>query len=68
VPRYVNRTLQADVPFALGIRELMGADPISSRALVRDRIRRVVGYSAKLGRRRRDDDDADLFTMLPTAS
>jgi hypothetical protein len=29
--------------------------------------RRVVGYCAKLGGRRRDDD-VDLFTVLPTAS
>jgi hypothetical protein len=52
-PRYVNRSLHADVPFALGIRELMIADPIGSRPLIRARIRRVVDYSAKLGRRRR---------------
>jgi hypothetical protein len=64
-PRYVNRSLHADVPFALRIRELMAADPIGCRALVRARIRRVVDYSAKLGRRRRDDD-LDLFTVLPT--
>jgi hypothetical protein len=31
------------------------------------RIRRVVDYCAKLGRRR-DVDDVDLFTVLPTAS
>jgi hypothetical protein len=67
-PTYANRTLHADVPFALGIRELMGADPVGSRALVRARIRRVVDYSAKLGRRLRDADDVDLFTVLPTAS
>jgi hypothetical protein len=66
-PRYANRTLHADVPFALRIRELMGADPVGSRAMVRARIRRVVEYSAKLGRRR-DVDDVDLFTVLPTAS
>jgi hypothetical protein len=65
-PTYANRTLHADVPFALGIRELMGADPVGSRALVRTRIRCVVDYCAKLGRRRRDD--GDLFTVLPTAS
>jgi hypothetical protein len=34
--------------------------------VVRARIRRVVDYSAKLGRRRRDDEDLDLFTVLPT--
>jgi hypothetical protein len=35
--------------------------------MVRARIRRVVEYSAKLGRRR-DVDDVDLFTVLPTTS
>jgi hypothetical protein len=67
-PRYANRTLRADVPFALGIRELMGADPVGSRPLVRARIRRVVDYCAKLGRRRDIAGDGDLFTVLPTAS
>jgi hypothetical protein len=69
-PRFVNRTLRADVPFALRIRELMIADPVGSRSQVRARIRRVVDYSAKLGhRRRRDtDNDSDLFTVLPTNS
>ena len=66
-PTYANRTLHADVPFALQIRELMSIDPVGSRPLVRARIRRVVEYCAKLGRRRRDDD-VDLFTVLPTAS
>jgi hypothetical protein len=65
-PTYANRTLRADVPFALGIRDLMSADPVGSRALVRDRIRKVVAYSAKLGRRR-DDDEDDLFIVLPTS-
>jgi hypothetical protein len=68
-PTYANRTLHADVPFALGIRELMRADHVGSGPLVRARVRRVVDYCAKLGRRRRGlTDDADLFTMLPTAS
>jgi hypothetical protein len=67
-PTYANRTLHADVPFAVKIRELMEADPVGSRPLVRDRIRRVVDYCAKLGRRRRDVDDVDLFTVLPTTS
>jgi hypothetical protein len=67
-PTYANRTLHADVPFALGIRELMRADPLGSGPLVRARIRRVVDYSAKLGGRRRGADDTDLFTVLPTAS
>jgi hypothetical protein len=66
-PTYANRSLLADVPFAVKIRELMGADPVGSRPLLRDRIRRVVEYCAKLGRRR-DADDVDLFTVLPTAS
>jgi hypothetical protein len=65
-PMYANRSLHADVLFALGIRELVAADLLGSRALVRAEIRRVVDYSAKLGRRRRDDDDVDLFTVLPT--
>jgi hypothetical protein len=65
-PTYVNRSLRADVQFALRLRELMDADPIGSRPLVRARIRRVVDYCAKLGRRRRDVDDVDLFTVLPT--
>ena len=65
-PTYVNRSLHADVPFALRIRELMAADLLGSRALVRAEIRRVVDYSAKLGRRRRDDD-VDLYTVLPTS-
>jgi len=34
--------------------------------VVRARILRVVDYSAKLGRRRRDDEDLDIFTVLPT--
>src|SRR5262249_35696355 len=60
------RTLHADVPFALTIRELMDSNPVDSRSLVRARIRRVVAYSSKLGRRRGVADDADLFTVLPT--
>jgi hypothetical protein len=65
-PIYANRTLHADVPFALTIRELMRADPLASRSLVRASIRDVIAYSAKLGRRRGADDDVDLFTVLPT--
>src|SRR5262249_29392287 len=65
-PTYANRTLYADVPLALGIRELMRADHVRARSLVRDRIHRVVDYSAKLGRRRDVGDGADLFTVLPT--
>jgi hypothetical protein len=68
-PTYVNRSLRADVQFALKIWELMRADPVGSKPLVRARIRRVIDYCAKLGRRRRGlTDDADLFTVLPTAS
>jgi hypothetical protein len=66
-PAYANRTLRADVPFALTFRELMRADPVGSKSLVRARIRKVVAYSAKLGRRRGADDDVDLFTVLPTS-
>jgi hypothetical protein len=66
-PTYANRTLHADVAFALGIRELMRVDPVGDRPLVRARIRGVVDYSAKLGRRR-DVDEVDLFTVLPTTS
>jgi hypothetical protein len=64
-PTYANRTLYADVAFAFGIRELMRADHLGDRPLVRARIRGVVDYSAKLGRRRRDVGDVDLFTVLP---
>jgi hypothetical protein len=64
-PTYANRTLHADVPFALRVRELMRADPVGSRSLVRARIRKVVAYAAKLGRRRGADDEVDLFTVLP---
>jgi hypothetical protein len=46
----------------------MSTDPLGSGPLVRKRIRGVVGYCAKLGRRRRDVDDVDLFTVLPTTS
>jgi ABC transporter substrate binding protein len=67
-PIYANRTLHADVPFALRVCELMGADPVGSGPLVRASIRKVVAYSAKLGRRRDIAGDGDLFTMLPTAS
>jgi hypothetical protein len=64
-PTYANRTLYADVPFALGIRELTRADHLDRRPLVRARIRRVVEYSAKLGRRRDVVDGDDLFIVLP---
>jgi hypothetical protein len=64
-PTYANRSLYADVPFAVKIRELMRADPVGSRPLVRDRIRGVVEYCAKLGRRRDVIDEDDLFIVLP---
>jgi hypothetical protein len=66
-PRYVNRSLYADVQFALTVRELMRLDHLGSRPLVRARIRKVIAYSAKLGRCRGVADDADLFTVLPTS-
>jgi hypothetical protein len=64
-PTYANRTLHADIPRALEIRELMRADPVGARSLVHDRIRRVVDYSAKLARRYRSRRDDDFFTVLP---
>jgi hypothetical protein len=66
-PRYVNRSLHAYLPLALAIRELMRADPVGAGPLVRTRIRGVVDYCAKLGRRRDVDFDVDLFTVLPTS-
>jgi hypothetical protein len=67
VSTYANGTLHADVPFASRIRELMRPDPLGNRSLVRARVRGVIDYSAKLGRRRDLDDDVDLFTVLPTS-
>ena len=64
---YVNRTLHADVPFALRIRELMTQDLAGNRGLIRAKIRNVVDYSAKLGRRG-SADGVDLFTVLPRTS
>ena len=66
-PKYANRTLYADMRFALGIRELVSTDPVGSGPLVGARIRHVVDYCAKLGRRRAVTGDADLFTVLPTS-
>jgi len=63
-PTYANRSLHADVRFGLEIRKLMSTDPAGSGPLVRERIRRVVDYCAKLGRRH-VADDVDLFTVLP---
>jgi len=48
-PAYANRTLHADVPFALTVRELMRADPVGSRSLVRARIRKVVATRPSWG-------------------
>jgi hypothetical protein len=59
---YVNRTLDADVSFALRIGELMTPDLAGNGALIRAEIRNVVDYSAKLGRRPAADD-VDLFTV-----
>jgi hypothetical protein len=64
-PTYANRTLRADVPFALEIRERIRADHLGDRSLIRGRIRGVVDYSAKLGRRHRARCEDDLFTVLP---
>jgi hypothetical protein len=61
---YVNRTLHADVTFALSIRELMTRDLAGNRSLIRAQVRKVVDYSSKLGRRG-NTDDVDLFTVLP---
>jgi hypothetical protein len=48
---------------------LMTTDLVGSAPLVRARIRCVVDYSAKLGRRRTDlAHELDLFTVLPTKS
>jgi hypothetical protein len=64
-PTYANRTLRADVPRALEIRELMRADYLGTRPIVRARISCVLDYSAKLGRRRDVVDEDDLFIVLP---
>jgi hypothetical protein len=64
---YVNRTLYADVSFALRIRYLMSHDLAGNRSLVGAEVRNVLDYSAKLARRR-NPDDVDLFTVLPPAS
>jgi hypothetical protein len=64
-PRYANRTLHADVPFALEIRQLLRSNAIGAGPLVRAAIRRVVAYSAKLGCRHDVGDGGDLFTVLP---
>jgi hypothetical protein len=63
-PKHANRSLRADVPFALGIRKLMRATAVGSGPQVHAEIHRV---SAKLGRRRDGTDDVDLFTVLPTS-
>jgi hypothetical protein len=48
---YVNRTLYADVSFALRIGKLMTPELAGNGALIRAEIRNVVDYSAKLGHR-----------------
>ena len=67
-PMYANRTLHADVPFALRVRELMRLDLVGNGSVIRSQIRNVIDYSSKLGRRRDVADDVDLFTVLPSAS
>jgi hypothetical protein len=64
---YVNRTLYADVSFALRIGKLMTPELAGNGALIRAEIRNVVDYSAKLGRRP-VAGDVDLFTVLPATS
>jgi hypothetical protein len=64
---YANRTLHADVPFALRIRELMTHDLDGNGSLIRALIHNVLDYSAKLGRRP-VAGDVDLFTVLPATS
>jgi hypothetical protein len=64
---YANRTLHAEVPFALRIGELMTLDLAGNGLLIRAQIRNVVDYSAKLGRRP-VADEVDLFTVLPATS
>jgi hypothetical protein len=64
---YANRTLYADVPFALRFRKLMTHDFAGNRSLIRAQTRNVIDYSAKLGRRP-VAGDVDLFTVLPPAS
>jgi hypothetical protein len=70
-PTYANRTLHADVQFALTIRELMDSDPLGNRSLVRERIRRVVAYSAKLnaviGKMNRDRPRRQILGVLGRA-
>jgi hypothetical protein len=59
---------QPDAPRRLvrpGNRELMRADHLGNGPIVRGRIRGVVAYSAKLGRRRDVIDEDDLFIVLP---
>ena len=57
-------TLYADVTFALRLRQLMTLEVVGNRSVIRDLVRNVVDYSAKLGRRP-GAADVDLFTVLP---
>jgi hypothetical protein len=44
----------------------MDDDCVGNRALVRNEVRKVICYSAKLMRRRSAADHGDLYTALPT--
>jgi hypothetical protein len=61
-----NGTLRVELEFARSVRAMMAADPVGSRARVRDEVRRWIDYSAKLMRRRSAADEGELYTMLPT--
>ena len=61
-----NGSLQIELEFAHRVRAMMAADPVGSRARVRDEVRRWIDYSAKLMRRRSAADEGELFTALPT--
>jgi hypothetical protein len=66
LPRFDNGSLHADLPFADRVRRLMDDDRVGNRALVRNEVRKVICYSAKLVRRRSAAVDGDLYTALPT--
>jgi hypothetical protein len=66
LPRYDNGSLYADLKFADRVRRLMDDDCVGNRALVRNEVRKVICYSAKLIRRSGAAVDGDLFTALPT--
>lgn len=66
LPRYNNGSLYADLEFANRVRRLMDDDCAGNRALVRNEVRKVICYSAKLIRRSSAAADGDLYTALPT--